>query len=90
MFKKIVNSYWFNVLFAVLAGFFAVMQEVWLGGIAVPFFNVAVFVIIATFGISLCAEIVKIIFVRQRFGWKKVLIGGIAGTVVGLITLFLV
>ena len=89
MFKNFLESYWFNVIFAVLAGFFAVMQEVWIGA-ALPFINVASLVVLVAVGISICAEIVKMICFPRNFSWKKVLIGGAAGIVVGLITLLLV
>ena len=89
MFKNFLESYWFNVIFAVLAGFFAVMQEVWIGA-ALPFINVALLVVLVAVGISICAEIVKMICFPRSFSWKKVLIGGAAGSVVGLITLLLV
>ena len=61
MFKKFANSYWFNVLFAVLAGFFIVMQEVWSGGFLVPVLSIAAFAVIGPFFISAGAEIVKMI-----------------------------
>lgn len=90
MFKKFLQSYWFNLILAALAGFFAVMQEVWIGGIAVPIINVMVYVVLVAFGLSICAEMIKMVCYRSVFSWKKILIGGIAGTVVGLVTLLLV
>lgn len=90
MFKKFANCYWFNVLFAVLAGFFIVMQEVWSGGFLVPVLSIAAFAVIGPFFISAGAEIVKMIISPREYSWKQVLIGGAAGAVVGLITLLLV
>lgn len=70
---------WLNVLLAVLAAIFGVMQEVWLGTepYFLPFFATAAsYAVCFTF----CAEIFKMVFVRgNKWSWNDLIFGGLCG-----------
>lgn len=70
---------WLNVLLAVLAAIFGVMQEVWLGTepLFLPFFATsASYAVCFTF----CAEIFKMVFVRgNKWSWNDLIFGGLCG-----------
>lgn len=90
MVKKFFESYWFNVVLAVLAGLLAVMQEVWIGTAFsfLGFFGLGTAV---AFCFSWGAEVIGKIFFKEgfEFKWSDVLVGGIAGTITVLLLVLL-
>ena len=70
---------WLNVLLAVLAAIFGVMQEVWLGTepYFLPFFATAAsYAVCFTF----CAEIFKMVFKKgNEWNWNDLIFGGLCG-----------
>jgi len=70
---------WLNVLLAVLAAIFGVMQEVWLGTEPnfLSFFAMsASYAVCFTFG----AEILRMVFVKgHQWSWKDIIFGGLCG-----------
>lgn len=87
--KNFLNSVWFNAIIAALTGFFAVMQEVWLGT-DVPAINLAVLGILASCGMSWGASVINFLITRGKFNWKNIGIGAAVGAVVTIVTLLLV
>ena len=85
MLSKFFKSVYFNAVLAVLAAFFAILQEV-LIGTALPFINF--FLLGALVGVcfSWAAEALKMVFIEgSPYSWKKVLYGGIVGIVAALV-----
>ncbi len=87
--KNFLNSVWFNAIIAALTGFFAVMQEVWLGT-EVPAINLAALGILASCGMSWGASVINFFVTNQRLNWKNIGIGAAVGAVVTVVTLLLV
>lgn len=85
-----LRSIWFNVILSVLAGFFAVMQEAWLGGF--ERLNVIILGICCAIGFSFAAEVIKIVFTnfdsygKYWWNWKTFAYGAVPGVVIALIT----
>ena len=74
---------WLNVLLAVLAAIFGVMQEVWLG--TEPNF-LSFFAMSASYAVcfTFCAEILKMIFGKffkkpHEWNWNDLIFGGLCG-----------
>ena len=87
--KNFLNSVWFNTIVAALSGFFAVMQEVWLGT-DVPVLNLAVLGVFVSCGMSCAASVVNYLVTKGRFNLYNTGIGAAVGIVVTLLTLLLV
>ena len=91
MLIKLFKSVWFNVLLSVLAGFFGVMQEVWLGDF--DKLNAACLGIFCAIGLSAGAEIIKAVVVtnfintNEPYWWvtKNFLYGAVPGVLVALL-----
>lgn len=70
---------WLNVLLAVLAAIFGVMQEVWLGtepNFLIFFATSASYAVCFTF----CAEILKMVFKEgNEWNWSDLVFGGLCG-----------
>ena len=70
---------WLNVLLAVLAAIFGVMQEVWLGtepNFLTFFATSASYAVCFTF----CAEILKMVFKEgNEWNWSDLVFGGLCG-----------
>ena len=85
------KSVWFNVILSVLAGFFGVMQEVWLGDF--DKLNAACFGICCAIGFSASAEIIKSVVItnfvntNEPYWWvtKKFIYGAVPGVLVALL-----
>ena len=86
MVKKFFESYWFNVVLAVLAGILALLQEVWIGT-TMTFLASLGYGAAVAFCFSWGAEVIGKIFFKEgfEFKWSDVLVGGIVGTVAVLI-----
>ena len=74
---------WLNVLLAVLAAIFGVMQEVWLG--TEPNF-LSFFAMSASYAVcfTFCAEILRMIFGKffkkpHEWNWNDLIFGGLCG-----------
>lgn len=70
---------WLNVLLAVLAAIFGVMQEVWLG--TEPNF-LSFFAMSASYAVcfTFCAEILKMVFKEgNEWNWSDLVFGGLCG-----------
>lgn len=85
MFRKFIDSYWFNALLAALAAFFAVMQEVWIGT-DLAFAGLFPLAGLAGIGLSFGATILSCVLYHSKFDWKNIIIGAVVGVVVALIT----
>ena len=83
--KKFFISYWFNVLIAVIAAYFAVMQEVWIGTDINVIGGIA-FGTVAGFCLSICAEIIKMLPKVTYWNKMHVIYGTIGGFISALIT----
>ena len=86
--KDFFNSVWFNIIIAALTGFFAVMQEVWIGT-DVPAINLFVLGALASCGMSWGASVINFLITRGKFNWKNIGIGAAVGIAVTLVTLLL-
>jgi hypothetical protein len=86
--KNFLNSVWFNIIIAVLAGFFGVMQEVWIGS-DVPGINIFALGALAACGMSWGASVINFVITRGRFNWKNIGIGAAVGVVVALVTMLI-
>ena len=85
--KKFFSKSWFvNAIVAVLAAFFGIMQEVWLG---TPLCFLNAFAVGATYGISLsiCVELARGVFCEVDFPneWKHMLVNVGLGSIFAII-----
>ena len=89
MFKKFIDSYWFNIVLALLAAVLIIMQEVWIGTelVFLPLFALGV---AASFGFSWSAEVIGFIFWHFNIKWKNIWVGTAVGAVAALVTALLV
>ena len=87
--KNFLNSVWFNIIIAALAGFFSVMQEVWIGT-DVSELNLAALGILASCGMSWGASVINFLITRGKFNWYNIGIGAAVGAVVTIVTLLFV
>ena len=83
--KQFFVSYWFNVLIAIIAAFFAIMQEVWIGT-DINTIGAIGFGTVAGFCLSICAEIIKMLPKITFWNWKHVVFGTIGGLIASIIT----
>ena len=84
--KNFFNSFWFNAIIASIAGFFGIMQEVWLGTDIVVI-NAITFSVIASFCMSLGASVIGFLATGEKLNWKNVGIGTVVGIIVAIVTL---
>jgi hypothetical protein len=82
--RKYFESWIFNTILAVLAAFFAIMQEVWIDNI-LPFINFFLMGSAAAICLSLGAEIIKKVFVDHVWSNKDWITGAIYGIIVALV-----
>lgn len=89
MFKRFIQSKWFNIVLALLAAVLVIMQEVWIGTelVFLPLFALGV---AAAFGFSCIASVVNFIAYQSPFNWKNILLGFGVGSVAALVTVLLV
>ena len=89
--KKFFSKSWIlNAIVAMLAAFFGIMQEVWLG---TPLYFLSAFAAGAVYGLclSVCVELARGVFCEVDYNeeWKGMLknvcIGGVFGIIVALV-----
>jgi len=72
-----------NAVVAIIAAFFAAMQEYWLGT-KITFFVALAYGSVVGAVMSWATEIAKNVFSEWGWSWKDVIIGAIAGVVMSL------
>ena len=88
MITKFINSVYFNIILSMLAAFFIIMQEVWIGT-AMVLLNSIVLGVCAAIGFAWIAEAVKCVVYHAPFIRKNILVGSIFGIVVAIIVAIL-
>lgn len=83
--KKFFISYWFNVVIAAIAAYFAIMQEVWIGT-DINTIGAIGFGTVAAFCLSIGAEIIKMLPKITYWNKTHVIYGTIGGFISAVIT----
>ncbi len=83
---KFLNSVYFNIVLAVLAAVFSILQEVWLGT-DIQVLNAVIMTIAVSIGFSVGADVVKFLAFNSKFNLNNIVIGSVSGIIAGLITL---
>ena len=78
-----------SIIVAVLAAFFSIMQEVWIGN-ALPFVNAVAMGSCAGICLAFCVEIIKKVFSELQWSWYNVIYGSACGIVAAFIIALLV
>jgi hypothetical protein len=86
MVKFLNSSVYFNIVLAVLAAVFSILQEVWLGT-DIQVLNAVIMTIAVSIGFSVGADVVKFLAFNSKFNLNNIVIGSVSGIIAGLITL---
>ena len=89
MFKRFIQSKWFNIVLALLAAVLVIMQEVWIGTELVFLPLLALGVAVA-FGFAWGASVISFVAYHTPFNWKNIWLAFGVGAVGALITALLV
>lgn len=82
--RKLFEGWLSNTIVAILAAFFAIMQEAW-GGNLLPFINFFIMGSCAAILLSLGVEVVKKVFMEHVWSNRDWITGAVYGIVVALL-----